>query len=109
MTAGYDPTPFRVSVMRSGRRARVQIAGELDVATAPELEAALDGLISSDPPDLIVVEAGALAFADVVGLGVLIDANDRLAPEGHLLLHEPARQIVRVLDLLGQKKLLALD
>jgi len=109
VTAGYDPTPFRVSVMRSGRRARVRIVGELDVATAPELEAALDELISSDPPELVVVEAGGLGFADVVGLGVLIDANDRLAPEGQLLLHEPARQIVRVLDLLGQTKLLSLD
>jgi len=109
VTAGYDPTPFRVSVMRSGRRARVRVTGELDVATAPELQAALDELISPDPPDLIVIEAAELDFADVVGLGVLIDANQRLAPEGQLVLHEPARQIVRVLDLLGQKQLLSLD
>ena len=109
MTAGYDPTPFRVSVVRSGKRALVRLTGELDVATAPELEAALDELLAPDPPELVVVEAGALDFADVVGLGVLIDANQRLAPDGRLRLHEPRRQIVRVLDLLDQSELVAID
>ena len=109
MTAGYDPTPFRVSVVRSGREARVRLTGELDVATAPELEAALEGLIEPDPPELVIVEAADLSFADVVGLGILIETNERLAPEGRLRLHEPARQIVRVLDLLDQHELIVLD
>ena len=109
MTAGYDPMPFRVSVVRTGRHAMVRLTGELDVATAPELEAALENLIEPDPPELVIVEAADLSFADVVGLGILIEANERLAPEGRLRLHEPARQIVRVLDLLDQTDLIAVD
>ena len=66
MTAGYDAVPFRVSVVRSGARAVVRIIGELDCATAPELERAFADLIADGQPELVVIEATRLGFTDVV-------------------------------------------
>ena len=106
MTAGYDAMPFRVSVVRSGIRAVVRLTGELDCATAPELEAALLELTGRDAPRIVIVEAGALTFADVVGLGLIIDAAQRLAPSGQLRVRDASRQVARVLSLLGHAALL---
>jgi anti-sigma B factor antagonist len=106
VTAGYDATPFRVSVVRSGSRAVVRLAGELDCATAPELKAALTNLTDNEPPRTIVVEASELTFADVVGLGVIIDTAQRLVPAGKRWVRDASRQVARVLTLLGQVHLL---
>lgn len=106
MTAGYDATPFRVSVVRSGDRAVVRLAGELDCASAPELERALGDLLAAKPPTIVVVEAERLTFSDVVGAGLLIDTADRLAPRGQLLVRDACRQLARVLTLLERADLL---
>jgi anti-sigma B factor antagonist len=106
VTAGYDAMPFHVSVVRSGHRAVVRLSGELDCATAPELEAALADLTRADRPRVVVVEVAGLAFADVMGLGLLIDTADRLAPDGRLRVRGANRQVARVLTLLGQGALL---
>ena len=106
MTAGYDAMPFRVSVVQSGTRAVVRLAGELDCASAPELERALDELLSADHPSLVVIEATRLAFTDVVGAGLLIDTADRLAPDGRLVVRDAGHQLTRVLTLLEREDLL---
>ena len=106
MIAGDDAMPFRVSVVRSGIRAVVRLAGELDCATAPELEAALAGLTGHNAPRIVIVEVGALTFADVVGLGLIIDTAQRLAPSGQLRVRDASRQVARVLSLLGHAALL---
>jgi len=104
--AGDDAMPFRVSVVRSGIRAVVRLTGELDCATAPELEAALADLTGRDASRIVIVEAGALTFADVVGLGLIIDTAQRLAPSGQLRVRDASRQVARVLTLLGHAALL---
>ena len=106
MTSGYDALPFRVSVVRSGRRAVLRLAGELDVATAPELEKAIEDLLSTDPPELVVIDAVRLAFADVVGLGILLETAARLAPQGRLEIRGAGRQLTRVVSLLGHPELI---
>lgn len=106
MTGGYDATPFRVSVVRSGKRAVVRLAGELDCATAPQLQTALLDLTGPDRPRVVVVDAAELTFADVVGLGLLIDTSVRLEPSGQLRVRAASRQVARVLTLLGHAHLL---
>lgn len=106
MTAGFDAMPFRVSVVRSGDRAVVRLAGELDCASAPELERALGELLAGNRPSVVVVEAGRLSFTDVVGAGLLIDTADRLAPAGQLVIRDAGRQVTRVLTLLERTDLL---
>jgi anti-anti-sigma factor len=104
--AGDNATPFRLSVVRSGIRAVVRLTGELDCATAPELETALADLAAHDPPRIVIVEAGGLTFADVVGLGLIIDTAQRLAPAGQVRVRDASRQVARVLTLLGHAALL---
>lgn len=106
MTAGYDPIPFRVSVVQSGRRAVIRLAGELDVATAPQLEAVIEDLLRTDPPELVVVDAVRLTFADVIGLGILLETAARLQPDGHLEIRGAGRQLTRVVSLLGHPELI---
>jgi anti-anti-sigma factor len=106
VTAGHDATPFRVSVVRSGSRAVVRITGELDCATAPELESAIKGLLGSDRPRAVVVEADRLTFADVVGLGVLLDAAEKLAPDCRIEVRGAGHQLKRVITLLGHEELI---
>ena len=67
MTPGYDPTPFRATVVRRRGPATVRVAGELDYATMGELSAALEEVLA-DEPATIVVDAHDLEFADVAGL-----------------------------------------
>ena len=107
MTAGDDAVPFRVSVVRSGRQAVVRPVGELDCASAPQLERAFDELLSDERPTVVVVEADRLTFTDVVGAGLLIDTADQLAPTGHLVVRDAGHQLTRVLTLLERADLLA--
>jgi anti-anti-sigma factor len=106
VTGGYDALRFRVSVVRSGHRAVVRLAGDLDCATAQELETALADLVGRDQPRLVIVDAAALTFADVVGLGLVIDTAVRLEPSGRLRVRGASRQVARVLTLLGHAHLL---
>lgn len=52
------------------------VSGELDIATADALTAALDGLKASSG-DRLVIDLTAVGFMDSTGLRVLIDANRR--------------------------------
>jgi anti-anti-sigma factor len=103
--AGDNAAPFRVSVIRSGPRAVVRLTGKLDYATAPDLEGALEDLLAMGLTDLVVVEAGQLTFSDVIGAGLLIDAADRLAPHGRLVVRDACREVARLLTALGHPEL----
>jgi anti-sigma B factor antagonist len=73
--------PFRLAVARSRRDvARVELEGELDVYTAPELDELLDAL----PAEVtsLLVDLTRVTFIDSAGLGLLTKAVKRLAPGG---------------------------
>ncbi len=73
----------------------IAVTGELDVATAPALRAAL-----ADPEVEEVVLAG-VSFIGVAGLQVLLDANaERGRP---LVLVTPSARVLRLLDLCGER------
>lgn len=79
MTPGYDPTPFRATVVRHRGPAVLRLAGELDYATLGELADSLTELMADNPPQ-VVVEAQDLEFADVAGLRPLIELANRTPP-----------------------------
>jgi anti-anti-sigma factor len=106
VTAGDDAMPFRVAVVRSGRRAVIRLDGELDYASAPEFERVVDDLLADNRPDIVVVESARLTFADVVGAGLLIDTADRMAPDGQLVVRDAGQQLVHVLTLLERADIL---
>ncbi|MGZ8634898.1 MAG: STAS domain-containing protein, partial [Solirubrobacteraceae bacterium] len=62
----FDPTGFSISISDRDGCAVVVIRGELDLATAPELEGALTERL--DAGEDVVVDLRELAFLDSTGL-----------------------------------------
>jgi anti-sigma B factor antagonist len=73
---------FRLTVRRHGERALVTVSGDLDFATAGELDRALVTQVRS--AGLVVLDLREIAFIDAGGLGVLLraEANARLGGIG---------------------------
>lgn len=98
LAAVADETPdaFRVSISRPDTdRCVLTVAGELDIATAPQLLAAVRDVIA-EAPDLLVMDLDEVTFLDSTGLGVLISAHRR---GGRLVLVCHNRACLRVLEI----------
>jgi anti-sigma B factor antagonist len=64
--------PFSVQVDRSGGRVTVRLEGELDLATAPLLEAEVERIDGAAP---VVFDLRELTFLDSTGLQVILRAE----------------------------------
>lgn len=73
-----------LEVATSGGLAAVAMRGELDIHSAPELRAALVGVLDGGATKL-VVDLSRVAFMDSSGLGVLVAAHKRLGNVGSRL------------------------
>jgi anti-anti-sigma factor len=99
---------FRVQVQRRGRAAVIAVAGELDLASGPELEAQLHQISAADT-ELVVVDLRELEFMDSTGLSIIVRAHQRLTGEGCTLgLVRGSPQVQRLLDLTGVADRIAL-
>jgi len=99
---------FRVETRNDGRTAVIAVAGELDLASGPELEAELER-ISGPETQLLVVDLRRLEFMDSTGLSILVRAHQRLAEEGcEMGLVRGSSQVQRLLDLTGVAERLTL-
>ena len=97
---GSQPDDFSIDTHRSDGVVRVVVRGELDLSTAPELDAALVAPeIAGTPVRLDLSEMG---FMDSSGLAVLIGARRRAQEEGlDLTVSGPNEHVRRLLDLTG--------
>ena len=92
---------FRVEVHTEGRATVIAVGGELDLASAPALEAELEAAAQSDA-ELLVLDLRELEFMDSTGLSVIVKAHQRLSEEGRALsLVRGPQQVQRLLDLTG--------
>jgi anti-sigma B factor antagonist len=75
------PPAFRVLTNESGSRVEIAIQGELDLATAPQLDAEFERVGTLDSVDVVVVDLRELAFLDSTGLEAIVkfDARSRAA------------------------------
>jgi anti-anti-sigma factor len=98
-----DATPpaFACSRTSRGRGAVwVHVTGELDIATAPELEAAL--CEAQSQARLVVLDLRELAFMDSSGAHVIIDASIRARRRGRrLVLLRTPPDVDRIFTLTG--------
>jgi anti-sigma B factor antagonist len=79
----------------------ISLSGELDIASAPQLEERIQALIDAGRARLIVDLAG-LTFCDSTGIGTLVRANNEcLSRGGHLRLAAPNRHVARILAVVG--------
>jgi anti-sigma B factor antagonist len=79
--------------------ARLDLAGELDTHTAPQLVEHLEAV--ADGADLVVGLA-AVSFISSAGLSALLNAQRRLAESGgSLVVDEPSAAVGRLIELSG--------
>jgi anti-anti-sigma factor len=99
---------FDLRVARNGRSVHLAPAGELDIATTPELEQAL-AEATADAVAEIVLDLRELTFMDSTGLRALAQANSRAGESGiSLSIIRGPRQIERVLEISGLGAMLPL-
>src|SRR5215212_10160982 len=92
-------TPFEVTCVEEGEAARLELCGELDMATAPVLARVMETAARSQPTR-IVLDLTALSFVDVSGLRAILDAARRARREGRSVeIANPLPHIVRLLEL----------
>jgi anti-anti-sigma factor len=99
MSNRYGPR-FDVSVEHTGSTAIVRLAGELDLATAPELSDVLRGL---EPGcKRIILDLTSLEFIDSTGLRLAVAEHDRASLDGfEFVITGAAGPVLKVLRLTG--------
>jgi anti-sigma B factor antagonist len=99
--SGSGPAPFSVTVERSGARTVVAVRGELDLATAPELEAAVLTPLSEGVA--VALDLRPLEFMDSTGVRVIVAAHIAAQEHATVLTVVVARggPIARVLEISG--------
>jgi anti-sigma B factor antagonist len=90
---------FNVSVETNPGSYTVALRGELDIATADQLTAALDG-VAPAPGERLVIDLTAISFMDSTGLRVLIAANGAATEGGYELFivtgDSPAKRVLEL-------------
>jgi anti-sigma B factor antagonist len=92
---------FTVQLQPRADAALIVVSGELDIASAPELEQAFDQ-IRSESTTLVIVDLRELEFMDSTGLSIIVQAHQRLSEHNcELTLIKGPPQVQRLLDLTG--------
>ena len=92
---------FHVHLQPRADAALLAVSGELDIASAPELEQAL-AQIHPEQTKLVVVDLRGLEFMDSTGLSIIVRAHQRLSEQDcELTLVKGPPQVQRLLDLTG--------
>jgi len=100
---------LKLAVQDHGDRATIQVAGEVDLATSPQLQAVLIDLIDRGFHRLIV-DLGRVSFLDCAGIGMLVNTRCRVqAHGGSLKLVRPRPFVQRVLALTGMTTVFPID
>ncbi len=100
---------FEVSVAFVGERAVLGVRGEVDILTAPDLDALVDAVIDQGHR-FVVLDLAALKFMDASGLRVIARAARRLNPAaGELVIRSPSRMVRRMLDITGLAAVVRLE
>ena len=80
----------------------VEVAGELDLHSAPQLRAELTRAIESSAPPRVIVDLSGVTFLDSTGVGVLVGALKRAREaDGKLHFCNPQPRVCRVFEITG--------
>jgi stage II sporulation protein AA (anti-sigma F factor antagonist) len=102
-----NPAPFQASAVKLDDGVRViEIQGELDLSTAPELEGPLEEAVA-DGSASVLVDLSGCEFIDSTGIALLVRAWQQTAQEGNgesgrsFVLCSDSEQVRRVLEITG--------
>lgn len=95
------PEHLTVSSSREGVVCRLMPIGELDIATAPILEASFDAVYGDDSAEMIVLDLTELSFIDSMGIHLLLRMHAACKDDDRLRIVGGSRAVVRVLDVSG--------
>jgi anti-anti-sigma factor len=76
------PPEFRILTNGSGSQVEIAIEGELDLATAPRLDAELARVAALDGLEQVVVDLRGLAFLDSIGLESIVEFDTTMRGRG---------------------------
>jgi anti-sigma B factor antagonist len=98
-------TNLRLTVSKGQGTARVAVAGEIDMETAPQLSACLDRLDAD-----LIVDVSDVTFIDSSGLSTLVASSQRLRALGRgLRIVGPSDSVRTVFEVTGLQGLLGVD
>ena len=98
-----------ISVQQHDDCAMIQVGGEVDLATCPQLRAVLVELIDRGSHQL-TIDLEQVSFLDCTGIGVLVDALRRVqVHDGSLRLVRPRPLVSQVLTLTGMTRVFPID
>ena len=103
--SGKEPTvaqtPFAIDSARDAESARLTLSGELDLATVPRAEQAVESALADGVSELTLDLSG-LSFVDSSGLRLFIVLTQRAAAEGwQLTLTRPQQRAMTVFVVSG--------
>jgi anti-sigma B factor antagonist len=102
--AGPQPSALEIDSELSADTARLTPSGELDIATAPQLEQEVRSLLSR-AVRRVVIDLSRLTFVDSSALRLFIVLNERSAKEGWTLaLVRPTGQVRAVFEITGAEE-----
>ncbi|MER6948408.1 STAS domain-containing protein [Nonomuraea sp. NPDC005983] len=92
---------LKVSTRSHAGHALVAIAGEIDLYTAPHLQAEFTRLLQ-DGPSRVVIDMSAVDFCDSTGMNVLLSALKRIKEQGGVLdMAAPRPAVRKILQVTG--------
>jgi anti-sigma B factor antagonist len=96
------PQPsFQIEAVPNAEAGRLQLSGELDLATVSRVERAVDAALSGGARSLVLDLSG-VSFIDSSGLRMFVVLNQRAAAEGwKLSMTRPQRQAMTVFVVSG--------
>ncbi len=93
-----------------GPTATIALVGELDPATAPQLDAKIEEVLADDGVKNLVLDLTGLTFLDSSGLRVFVTAREALTSRGgELTLRGPSANTQRLLDITGLGEIIAVE
>ena len=98
MPLDQDPD-FELAVVTDTDRTLISVAGELDVATTPDLQAAIRDAVARELP--IVLDTSRVSFMDSTGLAGLLLVRSDGAGDLRFVLKQPSPAVRRILELTG--------
>ncbi|MFR9805444.1 anti-sigma factor antagonist [Pseudonocardia sp. RS010] len=113
MTSDQAPAAeqlLRVESRRTGSATVVTVSGEVDMYTAPRLEAAVGRALADPAVGPIVVDLTNVEFLDQAGLAALVDAHRAAERQDDPLrvVVDHNRPVIRPLEITGLERVLAL-